>query len=142
LSLNKNKSKIVICEVINQEFLDKLNKFLSDHKHEYKTVQVKICLFVVERIYRRVKLGYGKSFGGIKIDIGQNLIIDGNHRYIAYKLAEFDYDVIEYRKNHCDVPPYREIKDFIVDSKVDWDKAHPKTMKYCNDDFLENFCKD
>ncbi len=142
--LNKHEktSNTLDEEIINYEFLDKLNDFLINNKHEYETVQVKVCLFVVERIYRRVKLGYGKAFGGIKIDLDHNLIIDGNHRYIAYKLAEYDFEIIKYCKNHCDSPPYRKINDFEVDLKTDWDKSHPNTKKYCTDDFLKDYCKE
>ena len=53
-----------------------------------------MCYSIIKRIHRRVLDGYGTKFGPIKIDQKTNLIVDGNHRYIAYKLANFDFETI------------------------------------------------
>lgn len=124
---------------VTPEFRKQLDEFLKNGGHRYKTVQSTICFFVVERIYRRVKLGYGKHFGAVRIDEEEGLIIDGNHRYIAYEMAGFTYDIIPSSKNHCDKPPYNEIKTFTVDYNYDWDMGQLSTRKYCSDDFLESF---
>ncbi|MCQ9640979.1 hypothetical protein MP478_16465 [Chryseobacterium sp. WG14] len=127
---------------IKPEFHKQLDDFLANAEHKYKTIQSLVCVHVIERIYRRVKLGYGRHFGGVKVNIEENLIIDGNHRYIAYEMAGFDYEIIPQNKNHCDKPPYRDIKTFEVDYEVDWDMGHPHTRKFCNDDFLKDFDRD
>lgn len=123
---------------VKPEFHKQLDDFLANGNHKYQTVQKLVCVHVIERIYRRVKLGYGHHFGGIKVNIEENLIIDGNHRYIAYEMAGFEYEVIPQGKNHCDQPPYRDIKKFSVDYEFDWDMAQPDTRKFCNDDFLKD----
>jgi hypothetical protein len=123
---------------ISDEFLAQLNKFLSSHKHKYKTNQTKVCKFVVERIYNRVMRGYGsKHFGAINIDKKENLIVDGNHRYIAYEMANIEYEIRSYTKSHCDKYPYKEIKDIEIDSIDDWDAYNAETIKYLTDDFLD-----
>ncbi|MDM1071086.1 hypothetical protein HX001_01105 [Empedobacter brevis] len=123
-------------EQIDSEFDAMLSDFLANGQHEYRTVQTKVCYFIIKRIYRRV-LVYGIDFGGIRIDITENLIIDGNHRYIAYKLAGFEFTVINGTKNHCDLHPFKSISSIKIDKTCDWDMNHKDTIKYCNDDFLE-----
>lgn len=122
---------------MNNAFYQKLEQFLRNEKHEYNTTHTILCYFVIERIYRRVKAGY--RFGGIKIDKKERLIIDGNHRYIAYKLADIEIEVIDYIKNHSDIS--KNIKDIKIDIKEDWDKNNPKTQKYCTDEFLKDYTK-
>lgn len=109
---------------------------MSNESHEYKTLQSGVCYFIVERIYNRVMQGHGHKFGAIKIDVEEKLIVDGNHRYIAYKLAGFDFEIQPWCKNFSAKPPYREIRDIQIDDKVDWDQNDPKKLKYCNDSFL------
>jgi hypothetical protein len=137
LSVNENTDSIDE-DNISTEFLTKLNSFLSTHDHKYKTTQTTVCKFVVERIYNRVKKGYGsKHFGAINIDKEENLIVDGNHRYIAYEMADIEYEIRSYTKSHCDIHPYKEIKDIQIDSIYDWDAYNHKTKKYLTDDFLK-----
>lgn len=121
----------------NNAFYQKLEQFLRNEEHEYNTTHTILCYFVIERIYQRVKAGY--RFGGIKIDKKERLIIDGNHRYIAYKLADIEIEVIDYIKNSSDIS--KNIKDIKIDIKEDWDKNNPKTQKYCTDEFLKDYTK-
>ena len=121
------------------KFVDKLEEFIKNGEHEHLTVQTKICLFVVERIYNRVLDDY--YFGGIKINESENLIIDGNHRYIAYKLANIDFERLPSAKNSCDKPPYRSINDIEIDKVEDWDSNNIKTKKFCSDEFLNKLEK-
>lgn len=114
---------------------------MGQGNHDYKTLQTKVCYKIVERIYRRVLNGHGTKFGAIKIDLEENLIIDGNHRYIAYKLAGFEYEIKSYCKNLFEKPPYLNIENIKIDESSDWDLNNPKTMKFCNDDFLESYKK-
>lgn len=124
---------------ISDEFLVQLNEFLNSKEHKYKTNQTLVCKFVIERIYNRVKRGYGsKHFGAINIDISENLIVDGNHRYIAYEMASIEYEVQPYTKSHCDKHPYREIKDIKIDYHYDWDANDPTKFKYLTEDFLDD----
>lgn len=122
---------------MDNDFYQKLEFFLRSEEHEYDTTHTRLCYFVIERIYRRVKAGY--RFGGIKIDNKERLIIDGNHRYIAYKLADIEIEVIDYIKNPSDIS--KNIKDIKIDIEEDWDKNHPKTQKYCTDEFLKDYTK-
>lgn len=119
---------------MDQDFIDKLNLFLSDNEHQHFTNQSKVCLSVIERIYRRVKQGF--YFGDIKVDFEQSLIIDGNHRYIAYSMANINFGLIPSIKNFCDKYPYKEIKNIEVDSEHDWDLNNPSTVKFCDDNFI------
>lgn len=119
-----------------QNFANKLNLFLLNNKHQHFTNQSKICLKVIERIYRRVNEGF--YFGDVKVDFKENLIIDGNHRYIAYNLAETKFNLIPSIKNFSDKYPYKEIKNIEVDKVNDWDLNNPKTKQFCSDDFIYN----
>ncbi|HFK5526479.1 TPA: hypothetical protein ACGZ9Q_002819 [Elizabethkingia anophelis] len=78
-----------------------------------------MCYSIIKRIHRRVLDEYGTKFGPIKIDQKTNLIVDGNHRYIAYKLANSDFETIPWNKNYSD--PYNTINDFVVITNEDWD---------------------
>lgn len=124
---------------MDNDFHQKLEQFLRSEEHEYDTTHTRLCYFVIERIYRRVKAGY--RFGGIKIDTKEKLIIDGNHRYIAYKLAQIEIEYIDWLKNHCDIKPYNKIKNIEIDSDEDWDSNNPDTKKYCTDEFLKDYTK-
>ncbi|MFP5439803.1 MAG: ParB/Srx family N-terminal domain-containing protein [Bacteroidia bacterium] len=68
--------------------VEDLEIFLKTDNHEYFTTHSKVCFEIIRRIHRRVLLGY--DFGAIKVN-GNRLIIDGNHRYLAYKLAGINY---------------------------------------------------
>lgn len=124
---------------VESDFKYLLEEFMYSGCHEYKTLQNGVCYYIVERIYKRVKQGHGHKFGAIKIDVKENLIIDGNHRYIAYKLAGFEFDIQPYCKNFSDKPPYKEIGDIRIDDQTDWDYNDPSKRKYCNDDFLHSY---
>lgn len=119
---------------IDHEFHKKVMKYIEETEHEYFSTHTKICFFIIHRIYRRVLLGYGSKFGGIKIDTTNKLIIDGNHRYIAFKLANFNFETIEWTKNHSD--PLNKINSINLVISEDWDMNCPTNKKYCTDEFL------
>ena len=121
---------------MDKDFIEKLNLFLLNNKHTHFTNQSKVCLRVIERIYRRVNDGF--YFGDVKVDLNESLIIDGNHRYIAYSLANIEFGLIPSVKNFCDNFPYKEIKDIEVDIENDWDLNNPRTIRFCDDDFINN----
>ena len=91
-------------------------------------------MYVIERIYKRVNNGF--YFGDVKVDFKEKLIIDGNHRYIAYSLANIDFGLVSSTKNFCDKPPYKTINSIVVDQEQDWDLNNPKTIMYCLEDFI------
>ena len=111
-----------------------LDDFLKNTNHEYFTAHSKLCFFKIQRIYNRVLAGHGPKFGDVKIHEETKLIIDGNHRYIAYKLADFSFGKISWCRNHSDVD--RRINDIEIDYIEDWDENNEETIKYCSDDFL------
>ncbi|RYX80859.1 hypothetical protein EON73_05140 [bacterium] len=113
-----------------------MQAFLVETEHNYLTTHHKLCFAIIARIYRRVLQGY--KFGAIKVS-NKRLIVDGNHRYIAYQLAGIEFEILEATHSFCDQPErFNQIK---IDTKQDWDANHPDTKKYCNDDFLteENY---
>ncbi|WP_407499441.1 ParB N-terminal domain-containing protein [Elizabethkingia anophelis] len=121
---------------LDSDFYKRLIDFIKNTDHILFTTHTKVCYSIIKRIHRRVLDGYGTKFGPIKIDQKTNLIVDGNHRYIAYKLANSDFETIPWNKNYSD--PYNTINDFVVITNEDWDMNSEKNRKYCNDDFLKD----
>lgn len=109
-----------------------LKKFITNTEHEYLTTHQKLCFAIIARIYRRVLQGY--RFGAIKIS-DERLIVDGNHRYIAYKLANVEIEILEATRSFCDQP--KRFNDVVIDILEDWDSNHPYNKRYCSDDFLK-----
>lgn len=136
--------KVYICKkntkltknIIDETFFEKLNDYILNENHTYYSTHTKLCYFIVYRIYKRVLDGYGNKFGGIKIDVNNNLIIDGNHRYLAYKLANFKFQIIKGTKNHSD--NFNKINNINIDINEDWDYNCKINRKYCDDKFLED----
>lgn len=65
-------------------------EFISKNKIELISTHTKLCLPVINRIFK--KMSAGIKFPGIKVD--NNLICDGHHRYIASILANFPLERI------------------------------------------------
>jgi len=102
---------------------------------EYQTAQYRMCFPIIKRMYRRIKMGY--CFGGVKICKDKGIVVDGNHRYIAYLLAQKEVEFILGRSSFCDkVVEYNKI-EFITDQ--DWDENSEDTRKFLNDDFLKEY---
>ena len=112
---------------MDKDFIEKLNLFLLNNKHNHFTNQSKVCLRVIERIYRRVNDGF--YFGDVKVDLNESLIIDGNHRYIAYSLANIEFGLIPSVKNFCDNFPYKETKTEYLNSLSEIKKGSVKWQK-------------
>lgn len=109
--------------------------FLQKVEHEYKTTHTKLCFVKIQRIHRRLLMGY--RFGGIKIH-SSNLITDGNHRYIAYKLAGIDFVRHGGGRPFCtNDKDLIKINEIIIDFDDDWDINSKYTKKFCTDDFLK-----
>ena len=118
--------------------IETLIDFIKNGDHEYLTAQNRLCFAIIARIYRRLRQGY--RFEAIRISEGE-MIVNGNHRYIAHKLAKVEIEVIPATRAHTDQP--RSFKEINIDEKQDWDANHPLTKKYCTDHFLvkENYVK-
>ena len=67
-------------EKITQELIQKI---LAENKIELSCTHAKLCVPIIDRIYRKMSIGI--QFSGIKVD--GCLICDGHHRYVASLLA-------------------------------------------------------
>ena len=65
-------------------------EFISKNEIELSSTHTKLCLPVINRIFK--KMSAGIKFSGIKVE--NNLICDGHHRYIASLLANFPLERI------------------------------------------------
>ena len=65
-------------------------KFISTYEIDLTSTHTKLCLPIINRIYK--KMCAGINFSGIKVK--DNLICDGHHRYIAAILADFPLERI------------------------------------------------
>lgn len=116
---------------------EKLEEFLLHGKIELKTAQESLCFAIIKRLYRRCKADY--YFRNIKVCNEKGIVIDGNHRYIAYLISEIEFDTVRGTSSHCDIPkPFNKIK---IDYENDWD-VH-RDAKYLIDGvWLEEFKRD
>ncbi len=62
--------------------------FIQKNKIELHSTHAKLCLPIVNRLYKKMLIGI--KFSSIKIV--DNLIIDGHHRYLASRLANVELD--------------------------------------------------
>jgi len=88
---------------------------LDEDKIQLKSTHDKLCLPIINRIYRKMKLGI--KFSAIKVS-EEDLIIDGHHRYLASRLAEVELDRIPSNTTSATVVTDWKSVEFI-DS--DWD---------------------
>jgi len=65
-----------------------INKLIEEQKLSLKPTQNRVCIPIVFRIYKKMRVGI--KFTGIKVD--GDLIIDGHHRFLASILAGFDLE--------------------------------------------------
>jgi len=131
-----------VCENLKEENksvdnlldIEKLNHFVKNTNHDYLTTHKKLCFAIIQRIYRRVLLGY--RFGAIRVS-NDELVVDGNHRYIAYKMAGIDFEIVKANRSFSDEPI--NFNEIIIDTNEDWDFNNPAYRKFCNDDFLSTY---
>mgnify|MGYP003574883256 CR=1 FL=1 len=111
---------------------ERLEKFIKETQHKYKTAQKKLCFAKIRRIYIRVRNGY--IFEGVKICHEKGMVVEGNHRFIAYSLAGEDFEIIAGTSNRSDeVSSYNEIS---IDNDNDWDIHDSATNHYCDDNYI------
>jgi hypothetical protein len=65
-------------------------EFIRNNKIELSSTHTKLCLPVINRIFK--KMSAGIKFSAIKVE--NSLICDGHHRYIASILANFPIERI------------------------------------------------
>ena len=70
---------------------DTIEKTLSSKKPKLKSTHPRLCIPIINRIYR--KMCNGVKFDDIKVD--DHLIIDGHHRFISSLLADDKLDYVE-----------------------------------------------
>ena len=132
----KDKSKadveIKTKDIIAEPDIETFKRYIYTTNHKFLTAHPRICFAIIARIYRRVLNNY--YFGGIKVD--GDMIVDGNHRYIAYMLANVEFEIIKGTRSHCDEK--RNFNEIHLEINDDWDRNHPDTEKFCNDDFLKD----
>lgn len=114
--------------------IDQLRYFIENEQHEYSTAHTILCFAIIRRIHRRLLMGY--RFGSIKIS-KNGLIIDGNHRYVAYKIADVPIETILGTSSFCD--KNRSFNEVQIDIHQDWDANNCLTRKFCSDDFLKDW---
>ena len=117
--------------------IERLNSYFKESDTKYHTAHNVLCFAIIKRIYRRVMMGY--RFGGITVCEYKGIVVDGNHRYIAYLLAGVEIEFICGTSSHCDLRNC--YKDIRIDTKEDWDYNSPSYRKYCNDKILESYTK-
>lgn len=74
-------------ERITREIVD---EFIKDNEFELLPSQPKLCIPIIDRIYK--KINGGIKFPGIKVE--GDVICDGHHRYFAAKLAKVHIDIV------------------------------------------------
>ena len=122
---------MIIAHELTKEILD---TFLKETNHKYNTAHSVLCYAIIKRIHRRLLMGY--RFGTITVCQTKCLVVDGNHRFIAYSLAGIDVEVRDGTSSHCDVP--KSFNDINIDQDKDWDIYSPEKKIFCNDDFLKD----
>lgn len=67
---------------------ERILRLLCENEIELKCTHQKLCVPIVDRIYRKMLAGI--KFAEIKVE--NNLICDGHHRYLASLLAKYAID--------------------------------------------------
>ncbi|MBK9481941.1 MAG: hypothetical protein IPO02_08195 [Bacteroidetes bacterium] len=91
-------------------------EFIKNNKIELYSTQTKLCLPVINRIFK--KMSAGIKFSGIKVD--NSLICDGHHRYIASILANFPLERISGNITSATASVNWE---FVIFEEEDWDTS-------------------
>lgn len=70
----------------------------------------------------------------MKVCQDKGIVVEGNHRFIAYSLAGIEFEVISGTSNRSDeISRYNEIS---IDNDNDWDKHDPNNISYCDDNYI------
>lgn len=98
-------------EKITKEIVE---SFLLKNEIELNGTHARLCIPIIDRIYR--KMCFGIKFSGIQVE--NNLICDGHHRYLASLLAQYSIDRIP----SCSTSATRIIDwKLVIFEEDDWD---------------------
>ena len=106
---------------ITKEFII---KFLEEYKIELKSTHARLCLPIINRLYKKMSIGI--KFSSIKV--ADDLIIDGHHRYLAAHLAKFKIEKVESAKSSVIDITDRKSIDYVDE---EWDT--PAKIKMLNE---------
>ena len=87
---------------------------LGDNKLELKSTHGRLCLPIINRLYKKMSIGI--KFSGIKV--ADNLIIDGHHRYLASLLTNYELERIPSNTTSATVVTDWSLVEFVDE---DWD---------------------
>jgi hypothetical protein len=109
--------------MINDLTKDKVKDFLVSNTFEYKATQNKLSFPILLRIYKKLKIGVKFS----EIKIGDKLVIDGHHRYLASILA--DVEIATLPSHRTTATKILEWCDIEIDNE-DWDKDEKEIKRF------------
>lgn len=89
---------------------------MNKSDHRLNPTHRKICLPIIERIYRKMKIGL--RFPPIKIN--DTCICDGHHRYIASRLSCCEVEMMEWSMSRSTL--MYDWKEVVLET-TDWDTA-------------------
>jgi len=81
--------KLIVMETIS---MDELKQFLKYGNFPLQPTQQRICLPIIQRIYRKMQIGV--KFENINVD--NLLLINGHHRYICALLLQKELSINEW----------------------------------------------
>jgi hypothetical protein len=110
-------------------------EFISTNQIDLTSTHTKLCLPVINRIYK--KMSAGIKFSGIKVE--DKLICDGHHRYIASILANFPLERIAGNTTSATSPVDWESVTF---EEEDWDTEAKVNMLNMQDAEYNNIAID
>ncbi len=94
--------------------LELISDFISKNEIPLKSTHERLCLPIINRIYRKMLMGI--KFPSIKVD--GDLIIDGHHRYLAALIANKSIDTIpSFRSSATEITNWKDVNLDISD----WD---------------------
>jgi hypothetical protein len=105
-----------------------IQKFLSENELALMCTQAKLCIPIIDRIYRKMSIGI--RFSGIKVDNG--MICDGHHRYLASLMADYPIERIPSASSSTNIVTEWESILFIEE---DWDT--PAKIRMLNEQDAE-----
>lgn len=94
--------------------VESLTQLIKEGKVDLKSTPEKLCLPVINQLYRKMKIGI--KFSGIKVD--GDLIIDGHHRDIASLLAGVQLEIFPPTRTSATKVTAWNAVEFVTE---DWD---------------------
>ena len=101
-------------EKLKQISKEDVIKLLQNNKVELRSTHDKLCLPIINRLYKKMSIGI--KFSAIKVE--DDLILDGHHRYLASLLANYQLERVPSNKTAATVVTDWSSVDFVDE---DWD---------------------